>query len=264
MSAIWIILAFVIVIILIATANRETPVEKIPDQVLDLHLKTLNDWIRRYHNLPHPSSGMKIKYEEKQKRAFLIVKEIEKRNSSKVIAETVEETIESSFDSLQDYIDKAMLFTGLSNEVVNKFAKAKLEEYEKDFLSQGQSQNDAAANAFSRLISECPMPETDNTSRAPKQTHYKRNQSKIFRDAGDIVSEFNISRDDFVSLYSGYRFSLSFSGEGSSWNDDIDDYARSMDALSEEEIALAKTNFERAILNRIIVRQVSTFSIINQ
>lgn len=79
-------------------------------------------------------------------------------------------------------------------------------------------------------------------------------QSNTVRDASDIISEFALSSEGFSISFSSYKFSLGLSGDSSNWNKDIDNYARSIGALSEEEIEQAKTNFERAILNRIILR----------
>ena len=57
-----------------------------------------------------------------------------------------------------------------------------------------------------------------------------------------------------MGVFTGYTVSLRLSGETANWNADIDDFSRSLEALSEEEIALAKTDIKQAILNRVIVR----------
>ena len=47
------------------------------------------------------------------------------------------------------------------------------------------------------------------------------------------------------------------SGASGGWNDEIEDFSRSICALSDEEISMAKTNMDQAILNRIIIRLVA-------
>jgi tetratricopeptide (TPR) repeat protein len=64
----------------------------------------------------------------------------------------------------------------------------------------------------------------------------------------------DISEEEFQMWYQGYQLSLSMDGKQSNWNDDIDDLARSIGALTEAEIAKARTDFHQAILNRIKMR----------
>jgi tetratricopeptide (TPR) repeat protein len=77
------------------------------------------------------------------------------------------------------------------------------------------------------------------------------------RDRDAIVAEFALAQGEFDLLYQSYQFSLTFTGNQTNWNDEIDDYARSIGALRNAEIALAKSNLHQAILNRIIVRAVT-------
>jgi hypothetical protein len=72
-----------------------------------------------------------------------------------------------------------------------------------------------------------------------------------------IIAAFGISGDRFKVLYESYQYALRKSGATARWNDDIEAYCRSIAALSEAEIELAKTDIERAILNRVITRLVS-------
>jgi hypothetical protein len=66
-----------------------------------------------------------------------------------------------------------------------------------------------------------------------------------------IIDLFGISEEYFSIKYMSYTFALRASGKSSHWNADIDEIAREKSALTEAEIALAKTDFERAVLNRV-------------
>jgi tetratricopeptide (TPR) repeat protein len=77
------------------------------------------------------------------------------------------------------------------------------------------------------------------------------------RDRDAIVAEFALTQGEFDLLYQSYQFSLTSAGNQTNWNDEIDDYARSICALRNAEIASAKSNLHQAILNRIIVRAVT-------
>ena len=78
------------------------------------------------------------------------------------------------------------------------------------------------------------------------------------RDKQDILVQFEINEDLFQLLYDSYHTSLSNLDNNDSWNIEIDDFARSISALTEEEIELALTDLQRAILNRIIVNRSMT------
>ena len=128
-----------------------------------------------------------------------------------------------------------------------------LDESVSDFIEENLQ------NTSSKLISEEADPETVMPNHEPiDQEPHSRDETKALRNASDIMTEFGLSDDEFNLQFSSYKFSLSFFGDSSNWNDDIEDFARSINALSEEEINLAKTSFEQAILNRIIVRNVAS------
>jgi hypothetical protein len=74
------------------------------------------------------------------------------------------------------------------------------------------------------------------------------------RGRSDVLVEFGISDDEFVLRYKSYFLALTMSGAQSNWNDEIEEYARSLGALRESEISLAKSNLHQAVVNRIIVR----------
>jgi hypothetical protein len=73
----------------------------------------------------------------------------------------------------------------------------------------------------------------------------------------EIIEQFGISEDDFNSLYLSYWLALSASEETRNWNDDIDDFARELGAVSEQEIKVAQKDMHQAVLNRIKVRLVA-------
>lgn len=72
-----------------------------------------------------------------------------------------------------------------------------------------------------------------------------------------ILEEFGLPEQMFVLHYVSYFMALVFNRAPGGWNNDIEGFARSLGALRESEIALAKTNFHQAILNRIMVRSVA-------
>lgn len=121
-------------------------------------------------------------------------------------------------------------------------------------------QVEAVAKALDRLISEGSKPSgpDGDLKRDRRNSAYPGAKPGAIRDADDIISEFDMSEEEFSSLFNDYKFSLSISNDAvSGWNEDINDISRLLGALSEEEIKLAKSNFQRAILNRIIVRKVA-------
>lgn len=73
----------------------------------------------------------------------------------------------------------------------------------------------------------------------------------VHRDCAKEAGELGISEEAFKIKYKSYYASLSIFGRESNWNDDIDDLARAVGALTEKEIEAARTNFHQAILNRI-------------
>lgn len=119
---------------------------------------------------------------------------------------------------------------------------------------------EAAAKALDRLITEESKPSGPggDLKRYRRNNAYSGAKPGVIRDADDIISEFDMSAEEFSSLFNDYKFSLSISNDAvSGWNEDIDDISRLIGALSEAEIKLAKSSFQRAILNRIIVRKVA-------
>jgi hypothetical protein len=81
-------------------------------------------------------------------------------------------------------------------------------------------------------------------------------QPAQLRGRAEIIGAFTISDDRFDLLYECYQYALGKSGAKAQWNDDIEAYCRSIAALSEAEIELAKTDLDRAITNRIITRLI--------
>src|SRR5690606_14256785 len=77
------------------------------------------------------------------------------------------------------------------------------------------------------------------------------------RTAEEIMSEFGLSDEEFSQQCAAYNFSLGLSGQSANWNGDVDDFARSLNALSENEIEAARTDFEQTIFNRVILRHVA-------
>jgi tetratricopeptide (TPR) repeat protein len=74
------------------------------------------------------------------------------------------------------------------------------------------------------------------------------------RGRGGVAARLGISEEQFNVWYESYRMALSLSGKDSDWNDDIDGLARTVGALTEEEIEAARTDFNQAVINRIKMR----------
>lgn len=68
-----------------------------------------------------------------------------------------------------------------------------------------------------------------------------------------IMAEFGITAETFERKYASYEIALTLGGERSHWNAEIDDYARSINALSEQEIRAAHKDMHQAVLNRVKV-----------
>ena len=71
------------------------------------------------------------------------------------------------------------------------------------------------------------------------------------------AAHFGIAESQFYSLQQSYQTALSTVGKKTHWNADIDDFGRSLGALTEADIVTAQTNFGQAIWNRIAVRLAS-------
>jgi tetratricopeptide (TPR) repeat protein len=72
--------------------------------------------------------------------------------------------------------------------------------------------------------------------------------------AGNLPAELGITQEQFDIWYQSYQFALQMSSKSSNWNDDIDTMAREVGALTEAQIAAARTDFQQAVLNRIRLR----------
>lgn len=69
----------------------------------------------------------------------------------------------------------------------------------------------------------------------------------------EIASQFGVPEEMVSRKYMSYFMALRASGSTENWNEDIDDHARSIGALTEEQIDRARTDFNQAVLNRVIV-----------
>ena len=67
----------------------------------------------------------------------------------------------------------------------------------------------------------------------------------------EIISHYGITEDYFGVKYLSYTVALRASGKSSNWNDEIDALASSRGALTQREIEVAKTDFHRAVVNRV-------------
>lgn len=72
-----------------------------------------------------------------------------------------------------------------------------------------------------------------------------------------MMEEHGLSEEYIRRKYVAYAVSLHAMDQGTGWNNDIDDYAREIGALTEEEIRAAWTDRHQAILNRVKVALVS-------
>lgn len=121
-------------------------------------------------------------------------------------------------------------------------------------------QMEATARVLDQLTSRelSPSEPSCNLKRHKENSAYRGVEPGVIRDANDIIAEFDMSKEEFASLFNEFKFSLSISNDAvSGWNMDIDNISRLIGALSEAEIEMAKSSFQRAILNRIIVRKVA-------
>ena len=74
----------------------------------------------------------------------------------------------------------------------------------------------------------------------------------------EIISEFDISEEEFNSKYSSYEHVLILHSQNVGlWNDEIEYYSKQINALSEAEILKAKYDLHQAIMNRVIVALTS-------
>jgi hypothetical protein len=104
--------------------------------------------------------------------------------------------------------------------------------------------------AFHRIPSA-----TDNGGKLPAaprpQVRLMPTPSAQVWTAKEIRDHFGISYDYFMVKYNSYSLALKMSGKSSNWNADIDGFAREKGALAEKEIQIARTDFNRAVLNRV-------------
>jgi tetratricopeptide (TPR) repeat protein len=117
----------------------------------------------------------------------------------------------------------------------------------------------------------------DNSNLSSDESEYEEKgsngnnlQEAIFKRMSQFVYYFRIFSDDrsqlgkseeelgdrYLSYYIGYYMVLSNNHKQSNWNNEIDQIAREVGALTEEEIEAAKKDLHQAILNRIKLRLV--------
>lgn len=72
-----------------------------------------------------------------------------------------------------------------------------------------------------------------------------------------MMDEYGIAEEVVQRKYVSYALTLRLSGRNSDWNEDVDEHARAIGALSEQEIAAARHDFHQAVLNRIKIALVS-------
>jgi tetratricopeptide (TPR) repeat protein len=69
-----------------------------------------------------------------------------------------------------------------------------------------------------------------------------------------IARQLGISQDLFDIWYRRYTAALETGERSSDWNTDIDDLARQVGALTEQEISRGRTDLHQAVLNRVKLR----------
>jgi hypothetical protein len=72
-----------------------------------------------------------------------------------------------------------------------------------------------------------------------------------------MMKEYGIPDEVIRRKYLSYSLALEASGSKSNWNDDVDDHARRIGALTEGEIQRARSDFDQAVVNRVVVALVS-------
>lgn len=157
-------------------------------------------------------------------------------------------------DKMSELTTRIMIKHSCSEAQAGDIISTKIKEMESDLRLKGLSEDQVAEALLKMLLSDTPLAEIDSDFTTQPEL---KNSSAGVRNAEDIVEEFGIGVTEFQRLFRSYDFSLSLSGKSDNWNADIDDFSRSIQALTEEEIELGKTDFRQAVLNRIIVRQMA-------
>lgn len=274
MEVLWVVLG-VVVFALIASnlvGRRDVPVEKMSDEMLVAQRDATQSWITRYHSVSNPSQDMREKYQYNTDRFHVIQAEIQRRRQQKSRPSgDLGGAVKLAEPMFRKYVEEISKASGLSPEGALLYAKRKRELYEIQQRGLGQDNDYAAFSALQRIISDKPMPDEEDVAMfseavIPKlrgdENPYERSALVKLREEREIMSEFGLSAEAFSVKFKAYQFSLSLHLERG-WNDDIDAISRAINALSEEEIELAKTDFKRAILNRIIVGCVVGRSVAN-
>lgn len=79
---------------------------------------------------------------------------------------------------------------------------------------------------------------------------------EVLRSSAEESKRFEITEENFITLYQSYSWVLSSSGQESDWNKDIDNLGREIGALTDKDIEKARTDFHQAVLNRVRVKVV--------
>jgi len=89
---------------------------------------------------------------------------------------------------------------------------------------------------------------------SPTETDEPRS---VAQDLASLAGQFGLAEQYVQTKYSSYLLVLSMHDAEGNWNDEIDDYASDIGALTEDEIVRARTDLHRAVLNRVKVALVS-------
>jgi hypothetical protein len=72
-----------------------------------------------------------------------------------------------------------------------------------------------------------------------------------------MMTAYGIPDEVIKAKYVSYAMALRMSGKSCNWNDEVDDHARRVGALTESEIETARTDLHQAILNRVKIALVT-------
>lgn len=123
--------------------------------------------------------------------------------------------------------------------------------YRRFELDQGRSDGEL----LGKEEPEAPEPSRRSRSEGLSSTQQARLDANRRQDAARRLSalswQYDIPGDVIKRKFRSYSATLQMSDQDSNWNDDINDHARQIGALSEDEIEAAKSDLLAAIVNRV-------------
>lgn len=91
----------------------------------------------------------------------------------------------------------------------------------------------------------------DNVANPHQASMPSKEEQRGTRRLDRMAEDFDIPEDVIARKFKSYALTIQSSSQGSDWNADIDDEAREVGALTEEQIEGAKSNPLTAVVNRV-------------